>query len=89
MPEQHYDRPIRGSVFSIVFALGAAMHDKLYRKQMQRWDGWQYMTEDALWERIEMQMAKDVRDPVDIANFCAMILARRERDSEEVPDVHQ
>jgi len=58
----------------IVDQLAAAMKAKLKLKRSQGYGGWQTASTYRLWELLEDHILKG--DPVDVANFAAMIYAK-------------
>ena len=68
---------------AMVDLLADAMKRKLAYKRSERggrYSGWQDIDESDLWDGLASHVFK--KDPVDIANFCAMILANRDTTKE-------
>ena len=63
--------------------LARAMKKKLDYKRSAaggNYSGWQDITNDALWGKLASHVFK--RDPVDIANYCAMIFGNLRSDDD-------
>jgi hypothetical protein len=69
---QRFDGDERGALAGLTGDFVHEMAKKLDEQIVKGWEGWEFLDEETIRERIRAQLDKPGGgDPIDIANFCA------------------